>query len=444
MVRAAGFTPALVFTIVALSSCNRGGPFPSFKLDDASPAVRRTLSGALETAEAQPNNAAASGQLGKLLLAHGLPDPALTAFERARLLDPASASWSYYAGVIYQNQKNFAEAKEAFEAHLTAEPTSFAGTVRLAETLFGLGDKAGSLERFAEAIGRRPAAPRACYGMGVLLQSQGKAQDATRFFERALDAYPRYIRARLALAGQTAEPPGDDAVPFDDPLMAEVRRMDTGPRGIRLQAQQLARGGKVGRAVMLLQAALREDPRQTGFRSDLMMYFTHLKKWEKAEDLFRAMVNENPGNAVAHAQHGEILVAQDKCEEAVEAFDTALEIDHKLAMAHVGLGECQLKLARYASAESHFRQAVASQPDYSKAHARLGVLLVQNRQYAEAIPHLIEAGDAHGREQARVLFALGAAYQNTGNAAKASETLAVARVVADAYGAAISQSAPAP
>ena len=346
--------------------------------------------------------------------------------------------------MIYQGRKEFAQARQAFEEHLAVDGTSFAGAVRLAETLFALGDKQGSLERFAAAIGKRPASPRACYGMGVLLASQGKHEDARRFFERALEAFPRYRQARLALAGKPVDLADNHAVPFDDPLMAEVRRLDAGPRGIRLQAQQLARAGKVGKAVILLQAALSEDPRQTGFHSDLMMYFTHLEKSEKAEELFLAMVTENPNNAVAHAQRGEMLVARGKCAKAVEAFDTALQIDTKLPMAHQGLGECQLDLKRLASAESHFRQAIESDPDYSKAHASLGVLLVQNRQFAEAIPHLLEGEGAHGREQARVLFALGTAYQNTGHAAKASETLQLARVVGDAYGSTTERSKPAP
>jgi len=137
-------------------------------------------------------------------------------------------------------------------------------------------------------------------------------------------------------------------------------------------------------------------------------------------------------------------VARNKCAKAVEAFDTALRIDPKLPMAHQGLGECQLALKHLASAESHFRRAIESDPDYSKAHASLGGLLVQNRQFAEAIPHLLEGEFARGREQARVLFALGTAYQNTGDAAKASETLQLARVVDDAYGSATARSKPAP
>jgi hypothetical protein len=93
MMPAAGFKPALAIAIIALSSCKSAGPFPAFNLDGLSPAVRKALTGALETAQAQPKRSSASGQLGKLLLAHSLPAPALTAFERARRLDPTSPAW---------------------------------------------------------------------------------------------------------------------------------------------------------------------------------------------------------------------------------------------------------------------------------------------------------------------------------------------------------------
>lgn len=450
-----------------LVSCQRGGDLPALQLDSLTAAVRRTLQGALDTAKANPDRASAAGQLGKLLLAQGFTLEAQACFDRARRLDPGSSVWPYYAGVIYQDSKDFSNAKKAFEEHLHGDAGSFAGTVRLAETLFGLGDKAASLERFAAAIGKRPSSARACYGMGLLLQTQGKLEDAGRFYERALAAFPRYRNARFALAttwrerGNTAKAEeileGYDAtrgrgdaqvVPFDDPLMAEIHRMDVGPQGTRLRAQQLARSGKVVRAAQLLEAALRQDPKQTGYRSDLMMYYTHLEKWEKAEEMYRAMVNENPDNAVAHSQRGELLTARGKCEEAVEAFDTALQIDAALAMAHQGLGECQMTLKRYASAEAHFRKALATDPDSAKAHGSLGLVLVETHRYAEAMSHLLTAKDeAHGRDQARILFALGTAYQDQGSWNKALDAYENSRVLAEAYGPAsllpaIARSAP--
>ncbi len=440
--------------LFALAGCQRAGSLPELKLDGQSAAVRRMLTDALDTARLHPGDAAPSGHLGKILLANRLPEPALTAFERARVLDPGSAAWHYYAGAILQERKNFAAARHAFDEHVKRDPSSYAGQVRLAESLFASGDKAASLDRFATAIGQRPKAARALYGMGLLLQSQGNAEEAGRFFERAIEAFPRYRLARFALA-ETWRARGNEAkatellagyegatdrgasqaIPFDDPLMAEVRRLDAGPPGTRVQALQLARAGRFGRAVTLLEGALREDPRQADFRSDLMVYLTRLGKWEQAEEQFRALVNENPSNAFAHALRGELLVELGKCEEAVESFDTALEIDPAQPKAHVGLGECQLSLGRDESAERHFRQAIQAQPEDAKAHTRLGLLLASKRRFAEAVPHLVDAAaEAAGKERASVLLALGQAYESTGRSDEARETLATARVLASAYG----------
>ena len=371
------------------------------------------------------------------LLAHRLPEPALAAFERARLLDPAAPNWHYYAGVIHQERKEYPAAKAAFEAFLALDPESFAAKVRLAEVLFESGDKAASIERFRAALEQRPAAPRACFGMGLTLLADNKPAAARPYFERALSAFPRYHRARAALAeGYEAarKTTGGPAPPFDDPLMADMRRLDAGPSGTRREAQQLARNGRVAKAVALLEGALRGDPEQAGYHADLMMYFTQLKQWEKAGDHFRAMVNANPDDAIAHAGHGDMLVAQGKCEEAVEAFDTALQVDPAMAAAHQALGSCQAKLGRAAAAESHFRKAVELEPGLLAAQASLGEMLVSQSKFAEAIPHLLAANSAHGEERARVLYALGVAYERTGKPAEAAATLESARVVAEAYG----------
>ncbi len=448
-VSAVRLTPCCLALLV-LSSCQRAGPLPAVKMEAVPPQVRKVIAEAFTIAQSQPDDGLASGRLGMLLLAQGLSEPALACFKRARILDASSPAWTYYAGVLHQDRKNFAAARQSFAAFLTLEPASFAGRVRLAESLLNTGDKAGALEHFAAAIGQRPKSARACYGMGLVLQADGKPRDARRFFERALRTFPRYRLARLALA-ESWRKDGDAAaanaaleghdvtradlqmVPFDDPLMAEIGRLDAGPRGTRLLAKQLARSGRVPKAVALLESSLRDDPHQTGYRSDLMMYFTHQQKWDEADLHFRAMIDDDPDNAVAHSQRGELLAAQGKCEEAVEAFDTALQIDPALAEAHLGLGQCQTSLGRAASAEDHFRKAVQSQPDLPKAQASLGIQLAANGKFSEAIPHLRKADSVHGMEKAQVLFALGASYQKTGQPGEAQTALETARILADVY-----------
>lgn len=442
-----------------LASCQRPGPLPSLQLEGLPPSVRKMITEADEAARSRPNDGQASGRLGMLLLAHRLPQPALVCFDRARLLDPGSPQWTYYAGVIQQESKRFDAARQAFEAFLKVDPSAFAAQVRLAESLLVSGQRAASQERFAAALEQRPKEARACYGMGLLLQSQGKMPQARLFFERALEAFPRYRRARLALA-ETWRAVGDTAtatalvegynlahaetqvVPLEDPLMAEIARLDAGPRATRLHAQALARSGQLPEAIALLESALREDPRQIGYRSDLMMYFTREQEWERAESLFHAMVSENPDNAVAHSQRGELLVAQGRCEEAVESFDSALQLDPALADAHLGLGQCQTALGRSASAEGHYRKAVESQPDLAAAQASLGIQLAANGKFSEAIPHLLRANSTQGQDKVRVLFALGDSYQKTGQQGDAQTTLETARILADVYGSRVTKPAP--
>lgn len=65
------------------------------------------------------------------------------------------------------------------------------------------------------------------------------------------------------------------------------------------------------------------------------------KRYDMALDNVRKSLDKDPQLAIAHELLGQILVAQDKCADAIPAFNQALAIDAGLASAKDGLERCK-------------------------------------------------------------------------------------------------------
>jgi tetratricopeptide (TPR) repeat protein len=67
------------------------------------------------------------------------------------------------------------------------------------------------------------------------------------------------------------------------------------------------------------------------------------KSYDKALESVNVCLEKDPALAAAYTLRGEILVAQDKCSEALPAFDQALKLDPKDARALQGKESCRKK-----------------------------------------------------------------------------------------------------
>src|SRR6266511_1463469 len=65
------------------------------------------------------------------------------------------------------------------------------------------------------------------------------------------------------------------------------------------------------------------------------------KSYDKALESVNVSIEKDPGLAAAYTLRGEILVAQDKCSEAIPSFEQALKLDPKDARAQQGKESCR-------------------------------------------------------------------------------------------------------
>ena len=139
--------------------------------------------------------------------------------------------------------------------------------------------------------------------------------------------------------------------------------------------------------------------------------------WVDNSEFLRHTIEVNPNVAFAHNNLGNILLKQDRVDDAVEHFDKALQLDPGDAKVHNNLGLALVRLGRLAEAEPHYRKAVELNPRYFKAYENLGAVYLQTNRLDEAIASMKAALEIQPVE-AKALSGLGVAFMQSGRAAE--------------------------
>src|ERR1700733_12505255 len=94
-----GIASVTLAALLELSCAKSVPPVPAVTVDGLDADVKNALLKSRDQAVAQPKSAEASGNLGMVLEAHTLYQPAALAFQRAVRLDPKEFRWRYYLAV---------------------------------------------------------------------------------------------------------------------------------------------------------------------------------------------------------------------------------------------------------------------------------------------------------------------------------------------------------
>jgi tetratricopeptide (TPR) repeat protein len=111
----------------------------------------------------------------------------------------------------------------------------------------------------------------------------------------------------------------------------------------------------------------------------------------RARDLIGKAIKGNPRNAAYHSNLGAALLAMDRTGEAAAAFRRALALDPAHADAHNNLGNVMMREGRPADAEACYRRAIAARPGYAVGHNNLGGALRAQGRLDDAVAAYREA-----------------------------------------------------
>ncbi|MPZ18311.1 MAG: tetratricopeptide repeat protein [Luteitalea sp.] len=421
-------------------------------LDTFEPSIKQRIVEALERAAGEPTGETI-GELGLLLHAYDRFDRAAACYARARQLAPRAFEWPYYQGVALAMAGDIDRAAAALEEALQLSPADVPARLRLADLQLEQGRLDASARSYRGVLRDRPGSAVAHYGLARALAARGGREavppDALRHYERAAALAPAFGAAHYALAlayrrlgdrsraeaslARYHETRGQPA-PLDDPLVARVATLRSGPYEDLARGRWLRDQGRHREAVEALARAARTSPTLVQAHVNLIAAYAAVGAADEAEAAYRAATALNPDLPEAHYNLGVLRLSQSREDEAIAAFERAVASNASHAGAHNNLGFVLAQRGRAGEAADHFRAALAANPAHRDAHFNLARLLLAERNNGEALAHFAEAAEIEDEKTSQYLYYLADACARSGRMADAERHALAARTRAVAHG----------
>ena len=309
-------------------------------------------------APADPGTLQRLAQDGERALAAGRYAAAQQAYEALRRLSPDTAEVHARLGLVYFQQRKFAEAIEPLERALALKRTLPTIEVLLAMARSELG-------RFEPAL--------AGLRRGFTDDTDPVVQRmAGLHLQRAYTALGRDREAvEVALELSRRHPDDPEVLYHSARLLANFAYLQT------MRLADVAPG-----SIWLHQAAGEADESQGLYDAAIAEYRQVLALAPRRPGIHfrigRALLASGEGGATA----------SDRVPEALKAFEAELEIDPTNANAAYEIAEIRRRGAELEPARTFFERALQHHPDFAQARVGLARTLIALRRFADALPHL--------------------------------------------------------
>lgn len=252
----------------------------------------------------------------------------------------------------------------------------------------------------------------------------GHHADAVATCDRVLATDPANVIA-LNCRGLALQALGRDAEAADDFRRALAARPDAPETQFNL-ANALHRQGRHAEAAEHYRRCLAAWPNFARAHAGLGSALFQLKRWQEALPSLREAARLNlegaPGDiARLHETIGDTLCRLQREEESLASFDRALELDPGNTRMMTGKASALAVIGRIDEARSLIEQAISLRPD----EASLYVALHRTKRFTASDPaiaameQLLESGQLLEEQTIGLHFALGKAYDDIGDAARA-------------------------
>ena len=411
--------------------------------------IRKDLERPYAEARSHPENADAVGSLGRILHAWEQWETAHEMYTKAISLAPGSFEWHYLDACVLDRLARPQDAVAHLREALKVRPEYLPARVRLADALLSAGQLDESRSIFT-ALAREPRAePLGLFGLGRILASEGKHEEAVQTIQRALTLFPEWGAAHYSLAlslralGRRNEAEqalqrhvqyGTRWPAVDDPVLAAVANVRTDSTARFRRARHLADDGDVSGAIAEFEAALDDDRSLALAHSSLVKLYGRTGNWAKAEEHYRAAVALGSGLAELHYDYGVLLALQQKWDEAREAYGRAIAINPNYPEAHNNLGQLLERNRQFDAALEEYRRAVSNRPTFRLARFNAGRMLIALGRLDDAITELQKTIEPRDGDAPRYLFALSTAYVRAGRKEEGIRWATDARQLALQYG----------
>lgn len=442
----------LALLAVLAGAC--GGPeIPEVGSDGMEPAVREAIRGARNALAADRGSAAAWGRFGMVLHAHRLGVPAGLAYAEAARLDEDDHRWPHLHGRLLESAEptralaladealrrnsRFSPAlalrarvldalgdgdaaEAAWEALRHAAPGSVEAPLALGRRRLLRGELAAARAAFEGVVERLPSSAAGWSFLAQVSRRLGDPEGAAQASAQARSA------ARSASLGITADP---------DPLLIAVEDLRADSHGREARARRAAASGDHDSAEAIYRRLVNERPGSADLHYNHGNALARLGRTAEAEAAYRAALSRAPDSSAAMANLANLLARGGRDREADDLYRRSIAADPSHLPTLLGASSLHFQRGDFRQAERYLRDALASNPDHPGALQGLGQLLATAGRLAEAAETLSRAltaaGDAGAApgQLAGIHFLLADVERQRGRTAEARTHLAQAEAL---------------
>ncbi len=360
-------------------------PIPRPDLAGADPLVVLAIDDAEARVRMTPESAAAWGDLGLVLYAQSYGREAVGCFRRATALDERTWRWPFFAAAASSHLAP-ADGVTLMEEAIRRDPKAVWPRLLRAEWLVTLGRGDEARADYESLLAVSPEHARARLGLARLLLTSDDADRALAALGTALD-HPSTRRAGRQFAAQVAARQGKReeaerlltaaaSLPADtpwpeDPLAAELPLRRVGKRSRIKLVSQMESVGAVAEADALTRRIEEENPEIYLFVEGRLQ----LQKGDAvaAEKAFRRAVEYDPRAVEIRFQLGRAIALQGRHAEAADVFRELLELEPGYGPAWLELGRALVDIDTSAAVAA-LESAIAYMPSSDEARTALSQL----------------------------------------------------------------------
>lgn len=294
--------------------------------------------------------------------------------------------------------KDYVNARQKYEAALSARSGWFEAEEKLADTLMLLGDDQPAIKLFKQLVERYPSRVDFHYALGVLYERQGRTDTATAEYRKVIELDGQHGDALrrmgelLILKGRYREAlahyqklaqlrPNNPLAHFKTAeLLAQMKEYEQAIAEylitISIASDNVeARKGlgdlllykkRYDEAIKHYKEVLIQLPLDDEYRKKLIRLYVKRRRYSELEALVKAWVEHAPLDPESHYRLGLVYEFRKDIPNAIDEYETAINIDQYYAAAQYAVGRLYAKTGQKEKAHNAFEIAQKINPELNK------------------------------------------------------------------------------
>jgi Flp pilus assembly protein TadD len=288
-----------------------------------------------------------------------------------------------------------------------------------------------------DTLAKNPDCWMAHNNLGLLLDNQGRIEEATEHYHKSVQINPNNFEGRYDLGTDLAQ---DGR--FDEAIENYNKAIQIEPNHFEVLNNlgfALAHKGRFDEAIVNYRKALQINPNFSESLNNLGIALAAKGRFDEAIENFHKALQINPNFSEALNDLGVALADKGQFDEAIENFRKALQINPNYSDALNNLGLALAAKGRFDEVIKNYRKAIQTNPNSSKALNDLAWVLATSpddelRNGTEAVRLAERACELTHHEKPLFIGTLAAAYAEAGRFSEAVTTAEKAEQLAAATG----------